>query len=147
MQTNAPATGEWVDQFNRAVTFQQINIDQAALPAHASTHASDGSDPITPASIGSVRFLTATTNINFGSIAASGGFVDSSNISVAGAALDDLVFADCVSIRGAGDGSRPLLFSAFVSATDVVTIRAINPTASPINPNSHTFKILVTKGV
>jgi hypothetical protein len=147
MQTNAPATGEWVDQFNRAVTFQQINIDQAALPAHASTHASGGSDPITPSSIGSVAFLTASVDLNFGSITGSGGFADSNNITVTGAALNDLVFADCVSIRGSGDGSRPLLFSAFVSATDAVTIRAINPTALAVNPGNYTFKILVTKGV
>jgi hypothetical protein len=31
MQTNAPAGGEFVDQFNRAVTFGQINIDQAPV--------------------------------------------------------------------------------------------------------------------
>lgn len=54
MQTNAPAGSEWVDQFNRAVAFQQINIDQAGLPAHASTHATGGSDPVTPASIGAL---------------------------------------------------------------------------------------------
>ena len=56
MQTNAPARGEWVDQFNRAVTYQQINIDQAALPAHAATHAADGSDPVSAASIGASSY-------------------------------------------------------------------------------------------
>lgn len=32
MQTNAPAGSEFVDQFNRAVAFNQINIDQASTP-------------------------------------------------------------------------------------------------------------------
>jgi hypothetical protein len=60
MQTNAPATSEWVDQFNRAVTFRQIDIDQAALPAHAATHAVDGSDPVSAASIGASSYAVYT---------------------------------------------------------------------------------------
>lgn len=60
MQTNAPATGEWVDQFNRAVTFRQIDIDQAALPAHASTHAVGGSDSVSAASIGASSYAVYT---------------------------------------------------------------------------------------
>jgi hypothetical protein len=59
MQTNAPAGGEWVDQYNRAIAFGQINVDQLAnLPKHASTHATGGSDVITPASIGAVSLVT-----------------------------------------------------------------------------------------
>jgi hypothetical protein len=59
MQTNAPAGGEWVDQYNRAVAFGQIGgANGAPLPAHASTHATGGSDPITPASIGAVPLVT-----------------------------------------------------------------------------------------
>jgi hypothetical protein len=60
MQTNAPATSEWVDQFNRAVTFRQIDIDQAALPAHAATHAVGGSDPVSAASIGASSYAVYT---------------------------------------------------------------------------------------
>jgi hypothetical protein len=147
MQTNAPAGGEWVDQYNRAITFGQINVDQLAnLPAHASTHAVGGSDEITPASIGTVRFLNATATLNFTSIGVSGGFLDL-DVSVPGAALDDWTSVNCVSIRGSGDGSRPLIFSSFVSAADTVTVRAINPTLVAVNPNSLTFKILVAKGV
>jgi len=171
MQTNAPAGGEWVDQYNRAITFGQINVDQLAnLPAHASTHASAGSDPvspasigaastthasthatggsdaITPASIGTVSFLNATASINFGSIGVSGGFLDS-DVTVTGAALDDWTSVSCVSIRGSGDGSRPLIFTSFVSATNTVTVRAINPTLVAVNPGSYSFKILVAKGV
>jgi hypothetical protein len=147
MQTNAPAGGEWVDQYNRAITFGQINVDQLAnLPAHASTHATGGSDAITPASIGSVSFLNATASINFGSIGVSGGFLDS-DVTVTGAALDDWTSVNCVSVRGSGDGSRSIIFSSFVSAANTVTVRAVNPTLVAVNPGSYSFKILVAKGV
>jgi hypothetical protein len=63
MQTNAPAGSEWVDQFNRAVTYGQINIDQAGLPAHASTHAVGGSDPVSAASIGAAPYASAGARI------------------------------------------------------------------------------------
>lgn len=147
MQTNAPAGSEWVDQYNRAITFGQINVDQLAnLPAHASTHATGGSDAITPASIGSVSFLNATATINFGSIGVSGGFLDS-DVTVTGAELNDWTSVNCVSIRGSGDGSRPVIFSSFVASANTVTVRAVNPTLVAVNPNSLTFKILVAKGV
>ena len=125
MQTNAPATGEWVDQFNRAITFGQVSVSTA----------------------GAVRFLSVSVDINYGSITGSGGFVDSSNITVTGAELNDFTAVNCVSIRGSGDGSRPLLFTSYVSVADTVVIRAINPTASPVNPGTYTFKILVAKGI
>jgi hypothetical protein len=62
METNAPAGSEWVDQFNRAVAFQQINIDQAGLPAHASTHAVGGSDPVSATSIGAITAFSSNTS-------------------------------------------------------------------------------------
>jgi hypothetical protein len=58
MQTNAPAGGDFVDQFNRAVVFEQIDITLASLPKHASTHASGGSDPV---SISSSNITDSTT--------------------------------------------------------------------------------------
>ena len=116
------------------------------MPAHASTHATGGSDAITPASIGSVSFLNATATINFGSIGVSGGFLDS-DVTVTGAELNDWTSVNCVSIRGSGDGSRPLIFSSFVASANTVTVRAVNPTLVAVNPNSLTFKILVAKGV
>jgi hypothetical protein len=147
MQTNAPAGSEFVDQYNRAVSFGQIGgANGAPLPAHASTHATDGSDPVTPASIGTVSFLNATAALNYGSIGVSGGFLDL-DVTVTGAELDDWTSVDCVSIRGAGDGSRALIFSSFVSAANTVTVRAVNPTLVAVNPGSYTFKILVAKGV
>lgn len=62
MQTNAPAGSEFVDQYNRAVAFGQIGgANGAPLPDHASTHATGGSDPVTPASIGAVSLVTNNT--------------------------------------------------------------------------------------
>lgn len=59
MQTNAPAGLEFVDQYNRAVAFGQIGgVNGAPLPAHASTHATGGSDIVTPDSIGAVTLVT-----------------------------------------------------------------------------------------
>jgi hypothetical protein len=120
MQTNAPAGGEWVDQYNRAVTFGQINV--------------------------APFFLKATADLNFGVVQASGGFLDL-NVTVTGAELNDWSSVSCVSIRGSSDGSRALIFSSFVSAADTVTVRAMNPTLIVSNPSSYTFKILVAKGV
>ena len=102
---------------------------------------------LTPADIGAANaFLTATASLNFTSIGVSGGFLDL-DVTVPGAELDDWTSVNCVSIRGSGDGSRPLIFTSFVSAADTVTVRAINPTLVAVNPNSATFKILVAKGV
>jgi hypothetical protein len=120
MQTNAPAGSEFVDQYDRAVTFRQIDV---APP-----------------------FLKATATLNFTSIGVSGGFLDL-DVNVPGAALDDWSSVNCVSIRGSADGSRPLIFTSFVSAANIVTVRAVNPTLVAVNPNSLTFKILVAKGV
>jgi len=99
-----------------------------------------------PSDIGAIEFLTATADLNYTSIGVSGGFVDLT-VTVTGAALDDWTSVNCVSIRGSGDGSRPLIFTSFVSATDTVTVRAINPTLASVNPGSYSFKILVAKGV
>jgi hypothetical protein len=99
-----------------------------------------------PSDIGATEFLTATAVINYTSIAVSGGFLDV-DVTVTGAELDNWTSVNCVSIRGAGDGSRPLIFTSFVSAANTVTVRAINPTLAAVNPNSLTFKILVAKGV
>jgi hypothetical protein len=142
----SPANSEFVDQFNRASAFGQINVDPAGVPAHASTHATGGSDAITPASIGSVSFINATAALNYGTIGVSGGFLDL-DVTVTGAALDDWTSVNCVSIRGSGDGSRALIFSSFVSAANTVTVRATNPTLVAVNPGSYSFKILVAKGV
>ena len=83
MQTNAPATAEWVDQFNRAVTFQQVQIDQAiTVPAHAATHAVGGSDPVSAASIGAASTSHASTHATGGSDAISAASIGASSYAV-----------------------------------------------------------------
>ena len=64
-QTNAPAGSEWVDQFNRAVQYGQINVDPLGLPKHASTHAIGGSDPISALSIGALPTPLILSGYNF----------------------------------------------------------------------------------
>jgi hypothetical protein len=36
-----------------------------------------------------------------------------------------------------------IVFNAFVSATDTVTIRASNISASPVNPDAATYSVIV----
>jgi hypothetical protein len=63
----SPANSEFVDQFNRASAFGQINVDPAGVPAHASTHAVGGSDRVSPASIGAASTTHAATHALGGS--------------------------------------------------------------------------------
>ena len=51
-QTPAPARSDFVDQYNRAIQFQQIYA--GALPLHAANHMIGGMDPISPNGIGAV---------------------------------------------------------------------------------------------
>jgi len=92
-----------------------------------------------------IALISASTALNFGSIS-TGSFVDLT-ITLTGAQLDDWSSVNCVSIRGSADGSRDLIFSSFVSAVNIVTVRAHNPTAGSINPNSYNFKVAIIKTV
>lgn len=51
-QTAAPARKDFVDQYVRALQFQQLPY--SGLPSHAPSHAIGGLDPVSPASIGAV---------------------------------------------------------------------------------------------
>lgn len=51
-QTAAPARKDFVDQYVRALQFQQLPY--SGLPSHAPNHAIGGLDPVSPASIGAV---------------------------------------------------------------------------------------------
>lgn len=51
-QTSAPAGKDFVDQYVRALQFQQLPY--SGLPNHAPSHAIGGLDPVSPASIGAV---------------------------------------------------------------------------------------------
>jgi hypothetical protein len=90
---------------------------------------------VTPgASITKIR--TASASLNFPSISA----VSQADltITVTGAAVNDEVMLGLPAAPTAG-----IVFNAFVSATDTVTIRASNITASPIDPAAATYSVIV----
>ena len=90
-----------------------------------------------------IALISASTALNFGSIGGSGDFADLT-ITLSGAVTTDVVFVTCISGgRGATDGK--LIFEAFVSATDTVTVRAHNPTSGSIDPLSYNFKVAIIK--
>ena len=60
-------------------------------------------------------------------------------VGATGAALGDVV-----AVGGVLDGS--LVITAAVTASDVVTLYAYNPTAAPITINNRTFRVIVFKG-
>jgi len=88
-----------------------------------------------------IRLISLSTALNFTSIS-SGSFVDLT-ISLTGAAVDDTVFATCMDTAGRGATDGKLIFEAFVSATDTVTVRAHNPTSGSIDPASYDFKVAI----
>ena len=83
--------------------------------------------------------LTATSTIDFGSVGA-GATVDSSGITVTGAAVGNAVMVGAPAAIAAG-----LVVTAFVSATDTVKVRVANVTGTPIDPASGSFTVVVVK--
>jgi hypothetical protein len=83
--------------------------------------------------------LTATSTIDFPSISANT-TSDSSSITVTGAAVGDAVMVGVPAAIESG-----LVVTAYVSAANTVKVRAANVTASPINPASGTFRVVVVK--
>jgi len=59
---------------------------------------------------------------------------------VTGAAVGDRVSLGLPAAPTAG-----IVFQAFVSAADTVTVRATNITANPVDPASATYKVKVSK--
>ena len=84
------------------------------------------------------RVLTATEELNFPAVAAAGN--QDLTIDVAGAEVGDAVFLGAPSAPEAG-----LVFQAFVSAADTVTVRAANVTAAAIDPAAATFRATLIK--
>ena len=72
---------------------------------------------------------------DFGSIGA--GASAEASFTVTGAAVGDPI------ALGNDQPNANLTYMAYVSSADTVTIRATNPTASPVDPGSSTFKCLV----
>lgn len=81
-------------------------------------------------------FLTATGTLDFAEIAAVG--QADLTITVAGAAVGDTVMLGLPAAPTAG-----IVFNAFVSASNTVTVRATNVTAAPVNPASATYRVTV----
>ena len=82
--------------------------------------------------------LSATAALDFASIAAAASA--DLTITVAGAAVNDAVSLGLPAAPAAG-----LLFNAFVSAANTVTVRASNITAAPVDAASATYRATVHK--
>jgi hypothetical protein len=80
---------------------------------------------------------TETASLDFPSISA-GNYQDLT-ITVPGVVANDSVELGLPAAPTAG-----LVYQAFVSAADTVTVRATNITGSPINPAAQTFRVTVT---
>lgn len=102
--------------------FQVISIDQTT-------------GTVTPGAT-LTKLRTASASLDFPSISA----VSQADltITVAGAAVGDEVAMALPAAPTAG-----IVFNAFVSAANTVTIRASNITASPVNPAAATYGVLV----
>lgn len=82
--------------------------------------------------------LTATATLDFPSINA--GATAELTMTVTGATVGDAVFMGAPSTFNAG-----LTISAFVSATNTVTVRVFNGTAGAINPASSVFRAVIAR--
>ena len=82
------------------------------------------------------KVLTATASLNFPSISAAS--QSDLTITVTGAAVGDEVIMSLPAAPAAG-----LVFNAFVSAADTVTIRASNITASPVDAAAASYGVIV----
>ena len=82
------------------------------------------------------KVRSGSASLNFGSISA----VSQADltITVVGAAVGDEVIMALPAAPAAG-----IVFNAFVSAANTVTIRASNITASPVDPAAATYGVIV----
>lgn len=84
------------------------------------------------------RILKGTATLDFASINAAA--YEDLTITVTGAQTGDGVILCLPAAPDAG-----IVFQAFVSASNTVTVRATNITGSPINPASGTFQAIVLR--
>lgn len=82
--------------------------------------------------------LTATASLNFGSIATTASA--DLTITVTGAAVGDEVAIGLPAAPTAG-----IIYQAFVSAANTVTVRATNITANSVDPAAQSFTVAVFK--
>lgn len=81
------------------------------------------------------KIVTATATLDFGSIAVAAS--EDKTITVTGAVTGDAVAFSLPAAIDAG-----LVFNAFVSAANTVTVRATNVTAAPIDAASAVFRVV-----
>lgn len=91
-----------------------------------------------PASALPVSEITAMAALNFAAIAATAS--EDKTIVAEGAEVGDAVQLGLAAAPEVG-----VVFQAFVSAADTVTVRATNVTAAPVDPASAAFRVTVTK--
>jgi hypothetical protein len=82
------------------------------------------------------KVLTATASLNFPSISAAA--QADLTITVTGAAVGDEVMMSLPAAPAAG-----LVFNAFVSATNTVTVRASNISGSPVDAAAASYGVIV----
>jgi hypothetical protein len=83
--------------------------------------------------------ILVSTTLDIGSIPSVGSLT--ANVAVVGAVVGDVVNLGLPTVAQ----NTALIWQAYVSAQDVVTIAVYNLSGAPINPASGTYKILVTK--
>lgn len=91
------------------------------------------------ASVTAEEVLTGTATIDFASIAAGGS--DTDTITVTGAEVGDAVFLGIPS----SSQDNQVIYTAYVSAADTVTVVAVNNAGGPRDPGSGTFRAVVHK--
>lgn len=142
MQTNAPASNDFVDQFNRATTFRQVQVggsnltNPLVLPNNAAV--------TIPEVTGTMAVITvASDTIDFPSIGANS--TATHDLTVPGEVVGEAVLVTCVTAR-TGTAQR-VVFSGFVSSANTVTILATNTSNASIDLPELNFKVIVFKGV
>lgn len=85
-----------------------------------------------------LKTLAATATLDFPSVAAAG--TQTLTVSCPGASVGDVV-----SIGLPGTVNAGIVFDARVSAADTITLRAMNITASPVDPASAVYEFVVFK--
>jgi hypothetical protein len=91
---------------------------------------------VTSSGTACTKLLSATATLDFGSINAAASA--DLTVAVVGAAVGDAVHLGLPAAPTAG-----IVFQGFVSAADVVTIRATNITAAPVDPASASYRVAV----